>query len=527
MTIVSFQFLFFCMLILIAYFVIPKKWQWVVILVANVVFYATGGARFLLYILAASLFTYIAALQIEKTNGVGKLLLAEAQSSTAKKEIRNNILILKKAWCAIGIVISMGIWIVLKYGNFFVENLNALLHRLHIQWQAPGNTWMLPLGISFYTFHAVGYLVDVYREKYAAEKNFLRFFTFISFFPHLTQGPFSRYDQLSRTLYEPHTFSYERFCIGVRRILWGVVKKTLVADKIGIFVTAVFADYLEYSGTQILFSMVFYCIQLYADFSGYMDIVCGFSHILGIEVLENFRQPYFAKSIDEFWRRWHITLGQWFRDYVFYPVSMGKTAQKMGKWARKKFNPKMGKLVPGYFALIFVWTATGLWHGANWTYLIWGYLNLFVILISMQLEDCYAKIKEKLHISSYNPLWNLFSILRTFALVCFFRFFSTTQTVADAMTMIKYSFLHLNMSIFKSPLKFFAGMTKIEILVAFTGMLCILIVDVLSEMNKWDEIKEKCPGIIRNLVYTALIFALILFAGGDNELPGGFMYANF
>ena len=258
-----------------------------------------------------------------------------------------------------------------------------------------------------------------------------------------------------------------------------------------------------------------------------MDIVCGLSHIWGIQLPENFRQPYFAKSVDEFWRRWHITLGAWFKDYVFYPVSMGKVGQKMGRSARKKWGARMGKLVPGYFALIFVWTATGLWHGANWTYLVWGYLNLFTIMASMQLETLYERAKTKCHISSSNIAWQGFSILRTFLLVCFFRFFSSQPSVAAALSTLQHTFTHLNFQGITSVDTLFAGMASGHIVVVIAGMIAMLTVDILREAEVWDKVRIKCPMVVRNLLYAAMIILLILMTGGSTDLTGGFMYANF
>lgn len=421
----------------------------------------------------------------------------------------------------------MGVWAVLKYGNFFIDNINMILDGLHLNWQWRKIPFILPLGMSFYTFHAAGYLIDIYRGKYKAEKNFCRFFTFISYFPHVIEGPFSRYDSLGTSIIQIHSFSWDRLCAGCARILWGVFKKTVVADKIGISVSAILSEYQSYSGTHILFAIFAYGIQIYADFSGYMDIVCGLSHILGIELAENFQQPYLARSIEEFWRRWHITLGKWFRDYVFYPVSMGKTAQKLGRWARKRWGPKMGKLLPGYLALLFVWTATGLWHGASWKYLVWGYLNLFAILSTMQMADRYIKIKERLHISDHNIAWQGFCVIRTFALVCFFRFFSITDGVYTAFFMLKRIFTNLHPGWLMAPQKLFVALGRAEKSAFLVGVIFIFTVDILCETGKWEAAKAKCPMPLRNLVYTVLIFAVLLIAGGDNDLVKGFMYANF
>ena len=411
--------------------------------------------------------------------------------------------------------------------QFFIDNINVSLNLFTTKTKINHVSWILPLGISFYTFHAVGYLVDIYRNKYSAERNFAKYFTFISYFPHIVQGPFSRYEELGKSIKEEHKFSYDRLCEGCVRMLWGFFKKMVVADKIGIAATFIFADSSRYSGLYMMFAMCAYGIQLYADFSGYMDIMCGFSHILGIPLAENFKRPYFSRSVDEFWRRWHITLGAWFRDYVFYPVSMGKTGQKMGKWARKKFGPKLGKLLPGYFALIFVWTATGLWHGSNWTYLVWGYLNLFVIVLSMQLEDFYKKTKNRLHIDSEHILWKLFGVIRTFVLICFLRLFSAAPDIYTACTMLVNTFGEMHLEVLSGLMNLFVGMEYVDIYFSLIGTVFIFFVDLFEEVGIWEKLKCKCPIIIKNICIVGMIMLILMSVGNVSELMGGFMYANF
>lgn len=527
MNIVSFEFLVFVLVIIVSYFVLPRKGQWIVILLGNIVFYAYAGIPYITYMVIISLATFLGAHYIEKVSLQGKNQLASASTPEEKKEIKNKTLHKKKSISFVAIILAMGIWAVLKYSNFFIDNVNALFDFVELDFGVKNISWVLPLGISFYTFHAVGYLVDIYRNKYPAEKNYAKYLTFISYFPHIIQGPFSRYDELGKSIKEEHRFSYDRLCTGCARMLWGYFKKIVVADKIGIAVTAIFADSSTYSGIYMMFAMCAYGIQLYADFSGYMDIVCGFSHILGIDLAENFRRPYFSKSVDEFWRRWHITLGTWFKDYVFYPVSMGKTGQKLGKWARKKWGAKMGKLVPGYFALIFVWTATGLWHGANWTYLVWGYLNLLVIAISMHLTDFYEKVKAKLHINSENILWKVFCIVRTFILVCFFRFFSAATDIHTAMDMLLNTFRNMNFEILKTPMTLFVNVEYLDVYFSCIGIVFIVLVDLLEEINLWDKMKTKCPILIKNVGYVVIIMLILMSMGSASEMMGGFMYATF
>lgn len=528
MSITSFRFFFFIAALLAAYFLCPRKWQWVVLLAANFLFYAAGGVRYLVFLLFTIAVVFFAALRIERIAGDTKQAVGRQDSVEAKRAVRQSGAAKKRAVSTVAVLAVVGVWVVLKYGNFIIRNVNAVL-----AWFGPGGhsipeaSFILPLGISFYTFHAVGYLVDVYRGKYPAERSFWRFALFVSYFPHIIQGPFSRFDTLGQTLFSEHSFSYDRCCQGAGRILWGIFKKLIVADKIGTAVTMIYADPAAYSGIHILLVAVFYSIQTYADFTGYMDIVCGVSHIMGVELAENFRQPYFARSVEEFWRRWHITLGQWVKDYVFFPLSLSRPAKRMGQWARRRLGPRMGKLLPFYFALFFVWTATGLWHGANWTFLIWGWLNFAVILVSMQLEDVYARLRARLGIKSGAKWWELFRILRTFALVSFFRFFSRADSIGAAFAMLRRAFSGLHLSVLAHPSLLFPGMTTWSIAAVAAGTGMIVAVDVLRELGKWERVKEKCPVLVRNAVYVGLIYALILFAGATNDLIGGFMYAKF
>ncbi|MCR5704628.1 MAG: hypothetical protein K6G85_08395 [Eubacterium sp.] len=526
MSIVSFQFLLFATIITGIYFVLPKKWQWCAILGGNIVFYAYAGINYTVLVFLMSFVSYIVALNLEKIKKFSELTMPTVDRER-RTEARKVMTSIKQFVCGVAIIGVAGVWVVLKYSNFFIENFNAVISHINAGWHVSKVSWVLPLGMSFYTFHIIGYVVDVYRGKYPAEKNFAKYFTFVTYFPHVIQGPFSRFDSLGKSILEKHSFSYDRLCEGCARILWGVFKKMIIADKLGVSVNMIFDGYQNYPGAYAIFAIFAYCIELYADFSGYMDIVCGLSHIWGINLAENFRRPYMAKTIDEFWRRWHITLGAWFKDYVFYPVSMGKVGQKLGRKARKRWGAKMGKLVPGYFALIFVWTATGLWHGANWTYLVWGYLNLFAIMSTMQLADTYAKIEEKLHINPEGLPWKTFCVIRTFILVCFFRFFSIQSSLHEALSTLKHTFLHLQLYKVKSFENLFVGMVPKDVHAVLFGAFLLILVDLLQEVEVWDKIKEKCPFLIRNMVYAALIFLLVLLTGGSTDLAGGFMYANF
>ena len=525
MTLISVHCFLFALAVILLYFVLPKKWQWLVLVAGNLYFYISFGLQYLFYLLFDALISYGAALAFDRMNQTAVKAM-EGMDAAGKEEARRQLLKRKKRLSALAIVAILFFWVVIKYGNFFLNSINSVLSLLSFSWESSVAELVLPLGMSFYTFHAIGYVVDVYRKKYPAERNFFRFFTFLSFFPHMIEGPCSRFDQLGNSLFKEHSFSYSRLCDGVSRILWGVYKKIVIADPLAATVSGILGDYEAYGGVHILFAMAVSSIRIYADFSGYMDIVCGFCRILGIELAENFMRPYFARTVDEYWRRWHITLGRWFRDYVFFPLSMGKTGSKIAKAARKRWGPKMGKLLSGYFALIFVWTATGLWHGANWTYLFWGYLNLLVIMSTMQLSDTYAVWKQKLHIDSEGRMWKLFCIVRTYILVSFFRFFSISPSLGVAFGTVGRLFTKFSFSEFSDLSGFFVGMFREEILMAGIGTAALIVVDLIQENNAWNRVKEKCPFVLRALIYSSMLLMIVMMLRGT-DVSKGFIYANF
>ena len=524
MTLISFPFLFFLLIFGSFYFILPKKIQWAVLLAGNLVFYTFSGWQFLIYILVCTFSTWYAALQIEKNEAKLKSALPEISEKEQKTALRNSYSRKKRRWITAALILTLGVWIVLKYGPFLLDNFAVIAKMPELKGTLK---FIVPLGMSFYTFDAIGYMIDVSRGKYPAEKNFFKYLTFVSYFPHIIQGPFSRFDSLGKTLFAEHKFSYDRLCQGTSRILWGYFKKLIIADKLAVAVNEVFNNFDKYWGAQILFAVFLYGIQLYADFSGYMDIVSGISHILGITLEKNFQRPYFAVSVDEFWRRWHITLGRWFRDYLFYPISIGKHMQSLGKRVRSRFGPRLAKLTISFCSLFWVWSATGLWHGANWTFLIWGWLNMLIIFVSQILDPQYEKIRNFFHISLQNRLWRFCRILRTFCIISFLRIFSRTDTIQAAGYIIKKIISGFNRKLLLHPLTLFPTMQKQDIYIALIACIMFFITDILEEKGKWISIKGKTPFVISALIYIFIIYSIILFAGKSDNITANFIYANF
>ena len=486
MSIVSWYFPFYIILFFGAYFIAPKKYRWCIVLATSILFYAWRNLTGFVIALLTALFTYLIALAMNR-------------NQENERGDRNRTLFFSST------VIIIAWWLLLKFGS---RNTDLGL--------------IVPLGISFYSLNNIAYLNNVSRKKYPAEKNFLHYFTYILYFPQITQGPFTSYPQMKKQLLEGHDFSAERFSEGCIRSLYGLtVKKLIIANQLSLIVNGVLGSYENNTGSTLFLVMILYSIQLYADFSGYMDIVNGISHVIGIEMPENFQRPYFSSSLDEFWRRWHITLGAWFREYVFFPISMNKRVQKIGKAARKRFGNKTGKLLAGDIALFFVWTATGLWHDFTLLYLIWGYLNMLVIIASLHLDGFYKTIREKLKISDENKIYSLFRIARTFILVCLIRVPAVSKD------------LHMMTSIYQKILSvgnvadLFGETGPITLFLLAASVLSMLVIDVLCERKKWQDIKKNCPMLLKDIAVALMVVFFILFVGKDNDLLGGFMYARF
>lgn len=527
MSFVSASFFVFVFLSVCVYFLVPKKWQNIVLLLESYLFYASFGLKYISFVLFTTVTTYWVGLRVEEINQkYAKLRAEKGKTKEEKAELKRRGVQEKRKIMLLALGANFGIWIFIKYINFFIGNINSVMGVFGRDRQFGLLEIIVPLGISYYTFQAMGYLIDIYRGKYAAEKSFVNMALFIGFFPQIVQGPFGRYNLLAPTLFESHVFSWERLAKGLKKILWGYFLKLLVADKLAVAAGEFFSHFDYYNNLQLFAGCLMFSIQLYADFLGYMYIVLGIAKIFGVELDENFKRPYFAQSLDDFWRRWHTSLGTWFRDYMFYPISMSKFVQKMGKKSKAKFGTKAGKLIPNYLALFFVWLSTGLWHGASWKDAIWGLVNCAILIFSLQFEDLYRKIKEKLHIREEMKWWQIFRMMRTFVIVGLLRIISNSSGMRSALFMFKRLLTEWDFSFVPSMKNMFPGMSEMNIIVAFIGIAVLLVADILKEKDKMSLVDEKCPLIVRYCGY-ALAVCIIVIYGGLGESLGGFMYAQF
>ncbi len=416
----SYEFLAFLAIAFLAYYIVPKKWQWVVLLCASYTYYYLAGAEYLAFILITTASSWLISMAIRGVS-IGTNDYIESHRDEMDKEERKAYKAARKKrsfliLCA-GLVFNFGIIAVLKYGAFAIRNTNALLHLFGVENGFSVPSLLLPLGISFYTFQTMGYLIDVYRGKVEAERNPLKLALFVSFFPQLLQGPISRYGDLAEQLYASHKFNGSVFFSGMQRILWGYFKKLVIADRILVVMKTLLGDAGQYDGVYVLLLILLYSVEIYADFTGGIDITIGIAEAMGIKVKENFKHPFTSKSTKEYWNRWHITLGTWFTDYVFYPLSVCRPMQAISKKSRKLFGNAIGKRVPVYIATIATWFLTGLWHGASWNFIVWGLLNCLVILVSQELEPLYKKFRARFPRLVVSGGYGVFMMARTFLLM--------------------------------------------------------------------------------------------------------------
>ena len=420
MSFASARFLAFFAVLFVVYYLIPKRHQWKLLLAGSIFFYWFAGWYCLVYIGVTAVSTWLAGRKVGALFEAQETFLKEHKADM-DREARKAYKAREKArrfhWMLACLLLNFGILAVVKYTDFVIGNINAVASAMGRGEQLLSFAKLaLPMGISFYTFQSMGYLIDVYRGKYPAERNLGKFALFVTFFPQLIQGPISRFDDLSKTLYAEHSWDSGQIAKGLERVIWGFFKKLVIADRRSIPLRTMLGDPGTYDGVYVLAIMFLYAIDLYADFTGGIDITIGVAQMLGIEVTENFNRPFFSKNTAEYWRRWHMTMGTWFRDYIFYPLSVCKPMLKLTQKARARLGD-FGKRVTVYLGTIILWFVTGLWHGASWNFIVWGLLNGVVIIVSQECEPLYAKFHVRFPGAKKNFGYRLFQVIRTFWLM--------------------------------------------------------------------------------------------------------------
>lgn len=529
MGILSIRFLLLIVVLVVGYFLIPKRFQWYLLLAVSMVFYCMSGVRQVIYILITATSTYFAAAYIQKTAVRQKAYLKEHKdlSKEEKSAYKQKNQKKRRTVLVLMLVLNFGLLCFFKYIHFFVAQVNAVITAFGGGRFADPFHLLVPLGISFYTFQATGYVLDVYWNKCTAERNYLKVLLFTSFFPQITQGPISNFNQLSGELFRAHSFLYRNFSWGCQRLLWGFFKKMVIANILAAYVQNVFVNYSAYAGITVLIGAFMYSAQIYADFSGYMDIMCGLCEILGIRLTENFDRPYFSKSIAEYWRRWHISLGAWFKNYIYYPVAMAKWNQRLGKAAKARLGKAFGNYLPASVALVLVWLTTGMWHGASWSYIAWGGVNGLFIIFSLWMEHIYDAWKARLRIKESAWLWRAFQTLRTFVLVTFIKVLPEVGTLSDGLGLWKRIFTnHTLPRSFHGLLPFVSDQRAFFAMLFGVGLLFITsLLQRKQPVREWLE--KHIPYLVRIVIFALLFLATVFFGIPASGNAGGFMYAQF
>ena len=536
----SLKFFAFLAVLMLLYFRLPwKQHRWVVLLAGSCFFYLLASYRLVAYLLFTTLSTFLGAIWIERISQETKKTIAAHKTDwdkEQKKALKGRANVKKRRILAAILVANFGIMVFLKYYNLFAGSLNGLMGAWGIGFSAPTMKLLLPLGISFYTFQSMGYLIDVYWGKVEAQRNLGKFALFVSFFPQIIQGPISMYDQLAHQLYEPHDFSFTRFKHGAELILWGLFRKLVIADRAAIALNAITEDYGAWNGTALAFFLLLYAVQIYADFSGGIDISRGVCQIFGIDMIDNFRQPYFALSVSEFWHRWHITLGAWFRKYLFYPLAMSKAFLSLGKTIRStslgktRAGQHIAKVLPTSLASFAVFMLVGIWHGANWKYLGFGVWYGGIMMISSLCEPIFSTMTQKLRIDTKRLWFRLFQMVRTFAIVLLGYIFDIAPNLTESFSTFYRLFTQRSFSTAWQQIR----ELELEIRhyqIIFLGTLLMLLVDVYHETYGCGIIREKLdekPFLLRYFLLLGCLLATLYYGvWGPSFGTAAFVYMQF
>lgn len=527
MSIFSVSFLGFVAVLTGLYFFVPKRYQWLVLLAASTLFYLSGGWQGIFYILVTIISQYILALALERRNGeMNRRLLEEGLDGRQKKQIKREYASKKKCYVVLSVLINIGILVFVKCANLAVENVNRIF-ALRLE---PFSIFV-PLGLSYYTFKSVGYVIDVYRDRVRAEHNILKLALYISYFPALIQGPIDRYEDLACQLTAEHRFDYQRLTFGAQRMLWGYIKKLVIADRIAVVVNTVIGSYATagYEGFIVFGALFLGCFRIYADFSGGMDIVNGLSEIFGISLTENFQRPFFATSLAEYWQRWHITLGAWLKTYVFYPLTLSPAFNRLSKKCRKLFGDQYGKLVAPSLASFITFFLIGMWHGVGSNYLVYSIYQAVLVSSATLFSDVYCRMRKFFRVDEASKTWHVFQIVRTLLVVTIARYFTMAANISEIWNLFKATFASFNIWVFFDGSFYTLGLDQKNFTLMLFSIAGLLIVDYIQE--KGIRIRESIARqniVLRWCIYYGAIFALLIFGMyGPGYDAASFIYQRF
>lgn len=482
----SLEYLLFFPIVVLSYFLLPHRFRWVLLLAASYFFYMCWNPVYIVLILLSTLIDYYASQKM------------------GEKETKRE----RRKFLYLSLFSNLGLLFSFKYFNFFSANLSQLFEFLGLNYMIPVSALLLPMGISFYTFQTMSYSIDVYNGKIKPEKHLGIFALFVSFFPQLVAGPIERAGNLLAQFRIEHKFEYKRVTSGLKLIVWGLFKKVVIADRLAGMVDYVYNDPTNFGGFSLILASLFFAFQIYCDFSGYSDIAIGSAKVLGFKLMDNFKRPYFSKSIGEFWKRWHISLSTWFRDYVYIPMG----GNRVVKWR-------------WFYNLFITFLVSGLWHGANWTFIIWGALHGGYLVTSNLLNaEKKNKSGEQSSISKWGSIKNVFQIVTTFVLVVFAWIFFRANNLSDATYIVSHLFSNIpadllaiaqNLTVNGTSARaefLYLGASPVTFVLAVGFILLMESIQIIQERKgSVRELISAMPIYIRWSIYISSIYLIILF----------------
>lgn len=490
----SLEFLIFFPIVVLVYFLLPQKGRWLWLLAASYYFYMCWNPQYALLIAASTVATWLSALVMERVGGEVK----------------------KRRWALWScIIFNLAILFFFKYYAFAVGNIEALGRLVGLELHVPAFDVLLPVGISFYTFQALGYVIDVYRGELPAERNLLRYALFISFFPQLVAGPIERSRNLMHQIHEPHYFDPKRVRDGLLLMGWGFFEKLVLADRIALLVTKVYDNPAAHTGVEIVLATVLFAFQIYCDFAGYSDIAIGAARVMGFTLMKNFKHPYSAVTVSDFWRRWHISLTTWFRDYVYIPLGGSRCA----KWKH-------------YRNILITFTVSGLWHGAQWSFVAWGALNGLYQVVGSLTAPFRKGVETRLKWNPDGVLRRWWKRLVTFALVDFAWLFFRANSFLTGVGMIRQTVANPGLAALKHPLAMITvdnlGMGRKDFAVLLIALAVLAVVDTLRQRIDLKAVLDHRNIVVRYAVYYVIIFTILIFGVYGPEFnAASFIYFQF
>jgi len=486
----SLSFMCFFPIVVLIYFLIPQRVKYIWLLVASYYFYMSWNAKYAVLIAISTVITYASGILIDSTDDYK----------------------IKKLWVALSFISNLGILAYFKYFDFFLSNINMILSRVGIQIIEKPFDIILPVGISFYTFQALSYTMDVYRQELKPEKNILKYALFVSFFPQLVAGPIERSKNLVTQISKEHHFDFDRVKDGLLLMLWGFFMKVVIADRLAIFVDEVFNGFPNYPGTYIILAAIFFGLEIYCDFGSYSNIAIGAAKVMGFDLMQNFRQPYLAVSVSDFWKRWHISLTSWFRDYLYIPLG----GNRKGK-------------VRKYINTIIVFGVSGLWHGASWNFVAWGLLNGIFQIAGELTAGIRDKINSVLGCNRLAFSHRLLKIIVTFCLVDFAWIFFRAESFMSAFKLIGSALTTYNPWILFDGSLYKLGMDEKDFRVMIIAIIVLFAVDIFNEKKIIiREFVEKQELWFRWVFYIVAIMTVLIFGiYGPNYSASDFIYFQF